>query len=333
MIEVEGLRKTYRHRRSTVVAADGVSFGISEGETVGLVGESGSGKSTVGRCVVGLSVADSGRIALEGRDVQEFSSRERRSLHRRLQMVFQDPAGSMNPAYTVRGWLADALRPLELGRSERHARVGDLLEQVGLGPRFLERKSRELSGGQLQRVAIARALAADPEFVFLDEPTSALDLSVQGQIVNLLGDLQRERRYAYLFASHDLAVVRTIAHRVLVMYLGRVVESGPTERVLADPAHPYTQALLASAGLAPSQRPVRARGEITQAAALARGCSYADRCPFVHRRCREEDPQLEEVRPSHTAACWLVQAGWNSRLPVPSAVAETTAGTTEGGNG
>lgn len=333
LIEVEGLRKTYRHRRSSVVAVAGVSFGIERGETVGLVGESGSGKSTVGRCIVGLTEPDAGRIAVAGEELAAGSRNGRRLLHRRVQMVFQDPAGSMNPAYTVRGWLADALRPLGLGRRERHARIAELLEQVGLGVRFLERRSRELSGGQLQRVAIARALAAEPHFIFLDEPTSALDLSVRGQIVNLLRDLQDERGYAYLFASHDLGVVRAVARRVLVMYLGRIVEVGTSEQVLTEPAHPYTRALLASAGIASVEPGARARGEIAAAASLGRGCAYADRCPLVHDRCRDEQPALEEARPGHTAACWLVGAGRHDSQPVAPAVAQAPATSTQGGNG
>jgi oligopeptide/dipeptide ABC transporter ATP-binding protein len=332
LIEVDGLRKTYRHRGSAVAAVDGVSFAIERGETVGLVGESGSGKSTVGRCIVGLTAPEAGRISIAGRELAG-GSRGRQLLHRHVQMVFQDPAGSMNPAYTVRGWLADALRPLGLARGERQARVGELLEQVGLGPRFLERRARELSGGQLQRVAIARALAAEPDFVFLDEPTSALDLSVRGQIVNLLRELQAERGYAYLFASHDLGVVRAVAQRVLVMYLGRVVEAGTTEQVLTEPAHPYTRALLASAGLATAEPDAQARGEIAWTGASGGGCSYADRCPFVHDRCREESPLLEELRPGHTAACWLVSDGRHGTQSAAPAVAQAPATSTQGGNG
>jgi oligopeptide/dipeptide ABC transporter ATP-binding protein len=334
LIHVDGLTKLFRERRGGVVTAvDDMSFTVERGETVGLVGESGSGKSTVGRCLVGLTRPDAGRIIFDGTEVHRLSLRELRSFHRRVQIVFQDAEGSMNPSYSVRGWLADALRPLDLSRRERAERIRRLLEQVGLDDRFLSRKARELSGGQLQRVAIARALAPEPDFVFLDEPTSALDLSIKGQIVNLLADLQEERGYSYLFASHDLAVVRALARSVIVMYLGRVVEFGPVEEVLLEPAHPYTQALVVAAGLADrSAAGKNMRGESLRPTA-ARGCHYASRCPLVHPRCREEEPPLEEVRRGHIAACWLVVESRQSRAPVSSAAAPPVAADiSEGGS-
>ncbi|MFN8223670.1 MAG: ABC transporter ATP-binding protein [Gaiellales bacterium] len=303
LIELDNVTKTYRHRGIAVAAAERVSFGIAAGETVGLVGESGSGKSTVGRCIIGLTAPDAGAVRVAGAAPAAPGARRRKLLHRRLQMVFQDPAGSMNPAYSVEAWLGDALHPHRLSRRERRARSAELLEQVGLGGRFLERRSRELSGGQLQRVGIARALAAEPEFIFLDEPTSALDLSVQGQIVNLLTDLQRDRGLAYLFATHDLRVVSVLARRIVVMYLGRVVEDGPADTVLSRPAHPYTQSLLRSAGLGTRRPRGRSPADPVLAAAGGGGCPYVSRCELAQALCREEEPQLEPVAEGHRSAC------------------------------
>lgn len=313
LIEVDGLVKTFHDRhREPVRAVDDVSFGVGQGETVGLVGESGCGKSTIGRCLLRLYQPDAGTITFDGTRIERLDQGKLRRLRPRMQMVFQDPAGSTNPAFTVRQTLMDVLRHLPLPRADRAARLGSLLTSVGLDERFLDRRPDELSGGQLQRVAIARALATEPDFVFLDEPTSALDLSVRGQIVNLLADLQAERGLSYLFASHDLGVVRFLAHRVLVMYLGRIVEAGPTEEILGSPKHPYTQELVLSAGLVenagpqhellPGEPPGRepaGRGTALQ------GCRYADRCPYVHDRCRQSEPPLLEVSDNRVARCWL----------------------------
>lgn len=250
LIEVKELTKIFELRRGrSVTAAESVSFDIERGQTVGLVGESGSGKSTVGRCVLRLLEPDEGVIRFDGEPLEGLSQSGLRPFRPRMQMVFQDPLGSLNPAYTVKRTLCDAVRQTGVRGDKRREQISELLDSVGLDHRFLERRPHEMSGGQLQRVGIARALASDPEFIFLDEPTSSLDLSIRGQILNLLADLQAERRLAYLFASHDLGVVRFLAHRVIVMYHGRVVESGPAEGVLADPTHPYTRALIAGAGL------------------------------------------------------------------------------------
>ena len=305
LIEVDGLTKRFRRHgflagRASVTAVDGVSFLIERGETLGLVGESGCGKSTVGRCLVRLLEPDEGRIDFDGVEIQNLGSGALRPFRRRMQIVFQNPLGSMNPVYSVEGTLRDSLR--HLPASERDERIGDLLTQVGLDRRFSSRRRNEMSGGQLQRVSIARALASDPEFVFLDEPTSALDLSVRGQIVNLLIDLQEKKRLAYLFVSHDLGVVRFLAHRVLVMYLGQVVESAPTEEIFSRAAHPYTQALLAAAGLNGGA----VQGEVTEFSRPGSGCRFANRCPYVEARCREEEPPIFQVSESHQARCWLV---------------------------
>jgi oligopeptide/dipeptide ABC transporter ATP-binding protein len=313
LIEVDGLIKTFHDRhREPVRAVDDVSFCVERGETVGLVGESGCGKSTIGRCLLRLYQPDAGTITFDGTRIERLDQGKLRRLRPRMQMVFQDPAGSTNPAFTVRQTLMDVLRHLPLPRADRAARLGSLLTSVGLDERFLDRRPDELSGGQLQRVAIARALATEPDFVFLDEPTSALDLSVRGQIVNLLADLQAERGLSYLFASHDLGVVRFLAHRVLVMYLGRIVEAGPTEEILGAPKHPYTQELVLSAGLGantgsqhklPGEEPSR-RESPGRGTALP-GCRYADRCPLVHDHCWQSEPALLRVSDDHSARCWL----------------------------
>jgi oligopeptide/dipeptide ABC transporter ATP-binding protein len=308
LASVSGLTKHFDSQRGRVVAVDDVSFELTAGETVGLVGESGCGKSTVGRCLVRLLRPDAGTIRFDGKEIQNLDHRELRRLRRRIQMVFQDPLGSVNPAFTVERTLFDAVRRLDLNREARRRRILELLEQVHLDERHLARRPRELSGGQLQRVGIARALASRPDLLFLDEPTSSLDVSVRGQIVNLLTELQERSGLTYLFASHDLGVIRFIAHRVIVMYLGRIVETGPAEAIFEEPAHPYTKALLIAAGFRDASARDREalRRELDAGGATASGCRYADRCGFVHARCSAE-PSLLGVSPIHSTRCWLVE--------------------------
>jgi oligopeptide transport system ATP-binding protein len=324
LIEVENLVKEFHDRHGGAVrAVDSVSFAVDRGETVGLVGESGCGKSTIGRCLLRLYRPDGGSIAFDGERIEHLGEKSLRPMRHRMQMVFQDPAGSANPSFTVRRTIADALRRSPLSRHERTGRIVELLASVGLDERFLDRRPDELSGGQLQRVAIARALATDPDFVFLDEPTSALDLSVRGQIVNLLADLQAERGLGYLFASHDLGVVKFLADRLIVMYLGRVVEEGPTDQVLSEPRHPYTRALVLSAGLAddPDAEELLVRGELPASPEARAGCRYADRCPFVHERCAAEPPLLD-AGPGRSGRCWLLDED-GSPDPVAAATPHT----------
>ncbi len=229
-------------------AVDGVSFEIHRGETLALVGESGSGKSSVARTILRLQPATAGRVLFDGEEVFSLGAEALRLLRRRMQIVFQDPSSALNPRMTVGDAIAEGLEIHRLvPRTEIAARVRGLMEEVGLDPAAAGRYPRSFSGGQRQRVGIARALAVDPTFLVLDEPVSALDVSVQAQVLNLLLALQQKRRLSYLFVAHDLAVVRQVAHRVAVMYLGKIVEMGPTDEVLASPAHPYTQALLAAA--------------------------------------------------------------------------------------
>ena len=255
LLEVHNLRTWFpvtsgllRRHTDDVKAVDDVSFTVEEGTTVGLVGESGSGKTTVGRTILKLTPATSGRISFAGRDILPMSEREFRPLRREMQMIFQDPFGSLNPRLSILAIIAEPLEihfP-EMTRSERRERVAELLRQVGLKPEMMTRYPHEFSGGQRQRIGIARALAVKPRFIVCDEPVSALDVSVQAQIVNLLQDLQEELGLTYLFIAHDLAVVEHISDHVLVMYRGKIVESASAEAIYADPQHEYTKKLLAA---------------------------------------------------------------------------------------
>jgi len=249
-----GGRPLFGHRRPLVRAVDGVSLAVRRGRTLGIVGESGSGKSTLARMMVGLLPPTAGDIALEGRSVVELARRDRMALHRKAQMVFQDPLGSLNPRKTVRQILEAPLVALHgMAPAARRQRVAELMSLVNLRAEFTERYPHEFSGGQSQRIGIARALAASPELIVLDEPVSALDVSIQAQVLKLLADLQARLNLTYVFISHDLAVIDTISDEVAVMYLGKVVERGPREQIFAEPQHEYTRLLLSSA---PRVRPV-----------------------------------------------------------------------------
>ena len=299
LVVAEGLVKRYPVRgRGLLAAVDGVSLRIERGTTLALVGESGCGKSTTGRLLLALERPDEGRVTVAGQAVHELGRRELRALRRTMQPVFQDPYDSINARMTVEQIVAEPLR-VHHAEGDRGARVRELLETVTLSPALASRYPHELSGGQRQRVAIARAIALDPAFVVCDEPVSALDVSVQAQVVNLLRRLRDERAITYLFISHDLALVRHLAQRVAVMYLGRIVEEGPAAEVFADARHPYTQLLLASA---PRPRvrergdePVAITGEPPSALGGRTGCSFAPRCPLATDLCRTEDPALREL--------------------------------------
>ena len=295
--------------RRPVRAVDGVSFTIPSGRTLGLVGESGSGKTTVGRTMLRLQEATSGRVLFEGSDVFALDSGALRALRRRMQIVFQDPYSSLNPRMTVQDTLRE---PLEI-----HGLTGTvaaLLDEVGLDAAFAQRYPHELSGGQRQRVGIARALSVEPQFIVCDEPVSALDVSVQAQVLNLLADLQARRRLTYLFIAHDLAVVRHIADDVAVMYLGKIVERAPAAEIYALPRHPYTRALL-SAVPEPDPKAKRSRivlsGDVPSPAAPPPGCPFHPRCPhpLKSERCRTEVPPLRELPPGsgHLAACHFAE--------------------------
>ncbi len=297
-------------RRVVVSAVEGVSFRAKAGRTVALVGESGCGKTTVGKLLLGVLEPNGGVVRFQGQDFSRFGPQEMLEYRRAVQMVFQNPLASFNPMMSIGGTLTDAMRlRRDLDHRARQMEAVRLLQRVGLEADFAERYPSEMSGGQLQRVGVARALASNPQVVFLDEPTSALDMSVRGRIINLLLDLQAEDGLAYILVAHDLRVVRAMAHYMLVMYLGQVVEEGPVDEVLTHPLHPYTQGLLAATLVGildrvEERRRVRVSGEVLQLPPGYQGCKLYRRCPFVQSRCQEEAQTLEKVAPDHAVRCW-----------------------------
>lgn len=304
-------KRGFRPGGSVVRAVDGVSFDIAEGECLGLVGESGSGKSTLGRTLLHLIKPTKGAVTFDRRNLGTLGRRAMRDLRRDMQIIFQDPASSLDPLMRVGELISEPLLVHRLGTAaDRHARVRELLSQVGLDESYADRFSSELSGGQRQRVAIARALALDPKFIVCDEPTSALDVSVQSQVVSLLAALQDRLNLTYLFISHDLAMIRQISTRIAVMYLGQIVEMGPASRVYDAPAHPYTQALL-SAMPVPRPRDQRKRekiilrGDPPSPIDPPPGCRFHTRCPHVMDVCRTVDPITTAVTAGGTVSCHL----------------------------
>ena len=302
-----------RPETGVIRAVDGLSFEISEGETLALVGESGCGKSTTARAIINLVPTRSGTVRLEGKRLTGLSDQAMMPYRRDVQMVFQDPFASLNPRMTVGDIIGEPLTVHRLARGkDRKLEILRLMDLVGLNPRFLNRYPHEFSGGQRQRIGIARALAVRPKLILCDEPVSALDVSIQAQIVNLMMDLQQSLGLSYLFIAHDLSVVRHIANRVGVMYLGRLVELGDAESVYANPTHPYTEALLSAVPLpdpnrAASRDRIRLEGEVPTPDREFVGCSFADRCRFRAERCDGERPLHEVVTlggNGHTVACW-----------------------------
>ena len=303
----------FTRRSEFVRAVDEVSFSIAPGETVGLVGESGCGKTTLGRAAIRLVEPTSGRILFEKEDLARLSRRELRARRRRFQMIFQDPYGSLNPRLKVAGIIGEALDIHQLAptAAARRERIETLLRDVGLDPTHARRYPHEFSGGQRQRIGIARALAVEPKLIVCDEPVSALDVSVQAQVVNLLQDLQSEHGLAYLFIAHDLAVVKQISHRILVMYLGKVVEAGEAKVVCRQPKHPYTQALISAVPVVdPNSKRKRIvlSGDVPSPIHPPPGCPFHPRCPLAEARCKTETPALRELGPGHFAACHLARA-------------------------
>ena len=309
ILEVRNLSKTYRVRRSiglveTIEAAQRVSFAVERGRTLGIVGESGSGKSTVARCLLGLTPLTEGEVLLDGTQLGDLGVRKMRSHRRMMQMVFQMPQASFDPTRTVRSSVAQPLRRLrpDMSKSQQEERLRHVLAAVSLGEELWDRKPRALSGGQLQRAAIARALAPDPELVVLDEPTSSLDLSVRGDILSLLQELQEEFHVAFVFISHDLEAVRVCAHEVIVMYLGQIVEQGTAEQVFGSPAHPYTQALMAASRFETDSFELGPKGETDPSS----GCRLMPRCPLAESACSAEQDLVPSDTDGRTVRCWKV---------------------------
>ena len=316
LVEVSEVSKKFVTQRSLLgrplsecAAVDSVSFRIRRGETLGLVGESGCGKSTLGRLLVGLQTPSSGSIHFEGKEIRNLGRRSVRRLRRDMQMIFQDPLGSLDPHYDATRCIAEPLRAVSRGRARRDlgVEVADLLSRVGLGPEMASRRPREMSGGQRQRVGIARAIALHPKLIIADEPVSALDVSVQAQVINLLTDLQREFDLTYFFIAHGLGAIRHICDRVMVMYLGKIVEIADSADLFSRPAHPYTQALV-SAALATdvgSDGGVVAvlEGEVESRSQIPSGCRFRLRCPYSQERCASEEPELDEMPRGRSVAC------------------------------
>lgn len=315
LVEVENVVKhfpigggLFRKPIGAVRAVDGVSFTINRGETLGLVGESGSGKSTLGRLVLRLLDPTSGTVRFDGDDISTRSARNLKPLRRRMQLIFQDPVSSFNPRSTIEDVLMEPMRVHGIGDPKtRRDKCVELLEQVGLRSAVLDRYPHQFSGGQAQRIGIARALTTEPDLLVCDEAVSALDVSVQAQVLNLLRRLQRELGLTYLFIAHDLNVVRYISDRVCVMYLGQLVETGPSDVLMGDPKHPYTQALVGAIPVVGKDHPPRKplSGEIPSPSRPPAGCRFHTRCPKAFERCDVDEPQLLQIAPGRDASCHL----------------------------
>jgi oligopeptide transport system ATP-binding protein len=320
LVEVENLALHFpiyqgllRRKVGAVRAVDGLSFDIRRGETLGLVGESGCGKSTTGRAILRLYKPTAGAIRFEGKDIAALEGERLRAMRPRMQMIFQDPQASLNPRLTVGAIIAEPLREHGVqNRAARRERVRELLEQVGLNPDYVNRYPHEFSGGQRQRIGIARALALDPDFIVCDEPIAALDVSIQAQVVNLLQDLQKRLGLTYLFISHDLSMIRHIANRVAVMYLGRMVELASVEALFAEPKHPYSKALLSAVPVPdPKVEATRQRiilkGDIPSPARPPSGCRFRTRCPWAQPLCAEKEPEWRRLADGRSVACHFAE--------------------------
>lgn len=311
LVEVKDLKKYYpvnsRGKKETARALDGVSFEIRRGETLGLVGESGCGKTTVGRAILNLIPATSGEIWFDGQEISGYSEKQMRPLRQAMQIIFQDPYGCLDPRKTVFDLIGAPLLLYGMkNKEERKKRVLELMQEVGLRSDYLDRYPHEFSGGQRQRIGIARAIAVHPKFIVCDEPVSALDVSVQAQVVNLIRRLQKEYGLTYLFISHDLRVVRHLCDRIVVMYLGKVVEAGDKKDIYEHPAHPYTQALLSAVpeiGSDSYEKRVILKGDIPSPIDPPTGCRFHTRCPAAQERCTREEPTMVDLGGGHCCSC------------------------------
>jgi len=325
LVEVHDLKMHFpimagilRRRVGEVKAVDGVSFDIFEGETLGLVGESGCGKSTCGRALLRLYEITNGSVVIDGENIADASAEKLRNLRPNMQMVFQDPQASLNPRMTVAAIIGEPLfEHANLSKEETASRVYDLMDAVGLNREFANRYPHEFSGGQRQRIGIARALALKPKFIVCDEPIAALDVSIQAQVVNLLEELQQNLGLTYLFISHDLSMVRHIADRVAVMYLGKIVELAPREALYDKPLHPYTEALLSAVpepdpALDAQTERVILQGDVPSPSNPPKGCNFSTRCPRVMDICKQIDPEFRQVEDGRYAACHLLNETTNT---------------------
>ena len=320
LLEIRDLRKEFpvskslfSKKRKTLQALGGINLTIGEGETLGLVGESGCGKSTLGRTLLHLIPPTSGHVFYRGEDLEGYNKEQIREMRKKMQIIFQDPYGSLNPRMTVEQQVKAPLDVYHLGsEEERRERVLDMLERVGLGKQHLKRYPHEFSGGQRQRIGIARALILRPEFVVCDEPVSALDVSVRAQVLNLMAQLRRDLGLTFLFVSHDLSVVKHISDRVAVMYLGNIVEIAGRDQLYENPLHPYTKALLSAIPI-PDKKVKRERiyltGDVPSALNPPSGCRFHPRCPYAMPVCREQMPEMRQTEAGHQVACHLAEGG------------------------
>ncbi len=311
LLDVQGLKKDFRiDGKHILKAVDDVSFTIRRGETLGMVGESGCGKTTVGRTLLRIYEPDGGKISFDGKDISKISKRQEKELTKKMQMIYQDPYASLNSFYTVEDIIGEGLdiHKLYETKAERRERIIELLNVVGLHRDHMNRFPHEFSGGQRQRIGIARALAVNPEFIVCDEAISALDVSIQAQVINMLTKLQKDRNLTYLFIAHDLSMVRYISDNIAVMYMGKIVEYGPTNEVYLHPMHPYTRGLLEAVPVAnPDYTKIHKKtpmiGEVTSPINPKPGCRFASRCPVVMDVCRTTDPHMTESENGHKTCC------------------------------
>nr|WP_307776527.1 oligopeptide/dipeptide ABC transporter ATP-binding protein [uncultured Cetobacterium sp.] len=311
LLEIKNLKKEFMVNGTPLKAVNDVSFYIKKGETLGLVGESGCGKTTCGRTILGIYPPTAGEVYYNNRRVDELNSKERLDLKKKMQIIFQDPYASLNPRMTVGDIIGEGIDIFNLYQGEeRRARIGELLDLVGLNKEHINRFPHEFSGGQRQRIGIARALAINPEFIVCDEPISALDVSIQAQIVNLLIKLQRELKLTYLFIAHDLSMVRHISDRVGVMYLGKIVEIGSAQELYTNPKHPYTKALMSAVPVPDpdyKSQQIELKGEIPSPLNPPSGCAFRTRCPLSAEICAKETPSLIEIDKDYSCACHFVK--------------------------